>query len=78
MPHFIFCCGFDDERIIDYGRKSSVTPKAFSVYKNINMFSLCFSGSKFLLNLRRQFSVRKIFSCTYSFFVHKFWQDLQS
>ena len=30
------------------------------VYK----FSLLFSGSKFLKNLRRQFRVRKIFSCT--------------
>ena len=28
------------------------------------MFSLRFSGSKFLINLRPQFCVRKIFSCT--------------
>ena len=27
----------------------------------VYMFSLCFSGSKFLINLRRQFRVRKIF-----------------
>ena len=30
----------------------------------VYMFSLCFSGSKFLLNLRRQFRVRKIFLYT--------------
>ena len=30
----------------------------------VYMFSLRFSGSKFLINLRRQFRVRKIFSCT--------------
>ena len=30
----------------------------------VYMFSLRFSGSKFLMNLRRQFRVRKIFSCT--------------
>ena len=30
----------------------------------VNMFSFRFSGSKFLINLRRQFRVRKIFSCT--------------
>ena len=28
------------------------------------MFSLRFAGSKFLINLRRQFRVAKIFSCT--------------
>ena len=28
------------------------------------MFSLRFSGSKFLINLRRQFRVRKIFLCS--------------
>ena len=31
------------------------------------MFSLRFSGSKFLINLRRQFRVRKICSCTSNF-----------
>ena len=98
MPHFIFCFRFDKERIIDYERsysklkfqqKSSVTPKAFSVYKKYlfnhdfnrgclaYMFSLRFSGSKFLLNLRPQFSVRKIFSQMDNFPVHKFWRDLQ-
>ena len=35
------------------------------------MFSLRFSGSKVLINLRRQFRVRKIF-------VHKFLRNLQS
>ena len=30
-------------------------------------FLLRFSGSKFLINLRRQFHVRKIFSCTLNF-----------
>ena len=30
----------------------------------VYMFSLRFSGSKFLINSRRQFRVRKIFSCT--------------
>ena len=29
----------------------------------VQMFSLCFSGSKFLINLRRQFGALKIFSC---------------
>ena len=29
----------------------------------VYMFSLCFSGSKFLIKLRRQFRVCKIFSC---------------
>ena len=37
----------------------------------VYMFSLRFSGSKFLVNLRRQFRVRK-------FSVHKFLQDLKS
>ena len=37
----------------------------------VHMFSLRFSGSKFLINLRRQFRVRK-------FFVHKFLRILQS
>ena len=36
----------------------------------VYMFSLRFSGSKFLINLRRQFRVK--------FFVHKFLGDLQS
>ena len=31
----------------------------------VYMFSLRFSGSKFLIHLRRQFRVRKIFSCTF-------------
>ena len=35
------------------------------------MFCFCFSGSKFLINLRRQFHVHK-------FFIHKFLRDLQS
>ena len=30
----------------------------------VYMFSLCFLGRKFLINLRRQFRMRKIFSCT--------------
>ena len=30
----------------------------------VYMFSLRFSGSKFLINLRRQFRARKGFSCT--------------
>ena len=33
----------------------------------VYMFSLHFSGSKFLTNLRRQFCVRKFFSCTWNF-----------
>ena len=36
------------------------------------MFSLRFLGSKFLINLRRQFRVRKFFR------VQKFLRDLQS
>ena len=42
------------------------------------MFSLHFSGSKFLINSRQQFRVRKIFSrrqlCTF----RQFLRDLQS
>ena len=30
----------------------------------VYIFSLRFSGTKFLINLRRQFCARKIFSCT--------------
>ena len=37
----------------------------------VYMFSLRFSGSKFFINLRRQFRVRKIF-------VHKFLRNSQS
>ena len=33
----------------------------------VYMFSLRFSGSKFLMNLRQQFRVRKSFSCTKNF-----------
>ena len=33
----------------------------------VYMFSLYFSGSKYLINLRRQFRVRKTFSCTWNF-----------
>ena len=29
----------------------------------VYVFSLCFSGSKFLINLRRQFRVRNFFPC---------------
>ena len=53
----------------------SVNPLQFSVLfplfkRDLNrgclvyMFSLRFSGSKYLINLRRQFRGRKIFSCT--------------
>ena len=38
------------------------------------MFSLRFSGSKFLINLRRQFRVRKICSCTLNFPYASFWE----
>ena len=38
----------------------------------VYMFSLRFSGSKFLINLRRKFRVRKIFSCTSSFSCTRF------
>ena len=44
----------------------------------VYMFSLRFSGSKFLINLRRQFRVRKIFFVCVKFFVYKFLRDLQS
>ena len=33
----------------------------------VYMFSLRFSGSKFLINLRPLFCVRKLFSCTWNF-----------
>ena len=42
------------------------------------MFSLRFSGSKVLLNLRRQFRLRKIFLVYVKFFVHRVWRDLRS
>ena len=44
----------------------------------VYMFSLLFSGSKFLINLRRQFGVRKIFFVYLKFFVQKVSWDLQS
>ena len=37
----------------------------------VYMFFLRFSGSKFLINLRRQFHVRTIFSVYVKIFVHK-------
>ena len=43
----------------------------------VYMFSLRFSGRKYLINLRRQFRVRKIFVYV-KFFVHMFLWDLQS
>ena len=42
------------------------------------MFSLRFSVSKFLVKLRRQFRIRKIFFVYVKFSVHKFWRELQS
>ena len=42
------------------------------------MFSSRFLGRKFLINLRRQFRVRKIFFVYIKFFVYKFLWDLQS
>ena len=42
------------------------------------MFSLRFLGSKFLIDLRRQFHVRKYFFMHKKFFVIKFLRDLQS
>ena len=44
----------------------------------VYMFSLRFSGSQFLINLRRQFCVRKIFFAYVKFFVYKFSLDSQS
>ena len=44
----------------------------------VYIFSLRFSGSKFLINLRRQFRVRKIFFVYVKFFVHKVLRDSQS
>ena len=44
----------------------------------VYIFSLRFSGSKFLINLRRQFRVRKIFFVHVKFFVHKVLRDSQS
>ena len=43
------------------------------------MFSFRSSVSKFLINLRQQFRVHKLFLCIYvKHFVHKFLWDLQS
>ena len=42
----------------------------------VYVFSLRFSGSKFLISLRRQFRVRKIFCVYVKFFVFKVSQDL--
>ena len=42
------------------------------------MFSLCFSACKFLVKLRRQFRVRRVFFGYVKFFVYKFLRDLQS
>ena len=44
----------------------------------VYIFSLRFSGSKFLINLRRQFRVRKISFVYVKFFVHKVLRDSQS
>ena len=44
----------------------------------VYIFSLRFSGNKFLINLRRQFRVRKIFFVYVKFFVHKVLRDSQS
>ena len=44
----------------------------------VDMFSLRFSGSKFLIILQRQFCVRKIFFVYVKFIVHKFLLDFQS
>ena len=44
----------------------------------VYIFSLRFSESKFLINLRRQFRVRKIFFVYVKFFVHKILRDSQS
>ena len=45
---------------------------------DLHIFFAFFLGSKFLIYLRGQFRVRKIFSCTQTSFVHKFLWDLQS
>ena len=44
----------------------------------VYMFSLRFSGSKFLINLRWKFRVHKIFFVYVKFFGHKISRDLQS
>ena len=44
----------------------------------VYMFSLHFSGSNFLINLRQQFRVHKIFSCTQNFPYTSFLRGLQS
>ena len=44
----------------------------------VYIFFLRFSESKFLINLRRQFRVRKIFFVYVKFFVHKILRDSQS
>ena len=58
------------------------TPLLFNCDVNrgclVYMFSLRFSGSKFLINLRQQFCVYKIFFVYVKIFVYKFLQDLQS
>ena len=45
---------------------------------SVYMFSLRFSGSKFLINLRRQIRVRNIFFVYVKFFMQTFSRDLQS
>ena len=42
----------------------------------VHIFSLRFSGSRFLIILRRQFRARKIFFVYVKFFVHKVLRDL--
>ena len=70
---------FPQDNILKYFIKNSVAPCVFNlfivslvlVYFNrdvdrgclVYIFSLRFSGSKFLINLRRQFRVRRTFSC---------------
>ena len=45
---------------------------------SVYMFSLRFSGSKVLINLRRQIRVRNIFFVYVKFFMQTFSRDLQS
>ena len=44
----------------------------------VYIFSLRFSGSKFLMNLWQQFCARKTFFVYLNFFAYRFLRDLQS
>ena len=76
--------GYKTRRIIKYLSKETKKLVIILIFCNqiiqsrlnrgclVYVFSLRFSGSKFLMNLRRQFRVCKIFSCTLNFLYTSF------